>query len=213
MIKYVDLLCATFGPTEEQTHGYPGHPEIELALFRLYEVTQEQKHFDLANYFITERGNPTGVNGRHFYLVEAEKRGESPYKRPNNWPTAESLWYHQAHEPIVDQTTIQGHSVRAMYLLCAVAELQRRDKRSGYDETLRCLWSNMVQKKMYMTGGIGAIDQWEGFGIDYFLPQSTEEGGCYAETCASIGIMMLAERLLQVRLALICQCYTNKCTD
>lgn len=56
----------------------------------------------------------------------------------------------------------------------------------------------MVNRKMYLTGGIGAIEQWEGFGIDYFLPQSTDEGGCYAETCASIGIMMLAERMLQL---------------
>jgi DUF1680 family protein len=70
------------------------------------------------------------------------------------------------------------------------------------DYKLACerLWDNMVNKKMYLTGGIGAIDQWEGFGIDYFLPQSMDEGGCYAETCASIGVMMLAERMLQLDL-------------
>jgi DUF1680 family protein len=60
------------------------------------------------------------------------------------------------------------------------------------------LWSNMVERKSYVTGGIGAIKQWEGFGIDYFLPHGTDEGGCYAETCAAIGVMMLAERILQV---------------
>lgn len=87
-----------------------------------------------------------------------------------------------------------------MYLLIAVAELCQLDKQAApqYLPVLRRLWENMVGKKMYLTGGIGAIAQWEGFGIDYFLPHGTDEGGCYAETCASIGVIMLAERLLQV---------------
>jgi DUF1680 family protein len=109
--------------------------------------------------------------------------------------------YHQAHKPIVEQETIQGHSVRAMYLLTAVADLVRVDKNTDHNahrKALESLWSNMVDKKMYLTGGIGAMAQWEGFGLDYFLPSSTDEGGCYAETCAGIGVMMLAERLLQV---------------
>ena len=67
---------------------------------------------------------------------------------------------------------------------------------------VRRLWSNMIEKKTYVTGGIGAIKKLEGFGIDYFLPQGTDEGGCYAETCAAIGVVMLAERLLQVFLTL-----------
>ncbi|KAK7424088.1 hypothetical protein QQX98_000698 [Neonectria punicea] len=66
--------------------------------------------------------------------------------------------------------------------------------------TLNRLWNDMVDKKMYVTGGIGAIKQWEVFGVEYFLPQSTDEGGCYAETCASISVMMLAERLLHLDL-------------
>ena len=86
-----------------------------------------------------------------------------------------------------------------MYLLTAVADLVRSGK--GPDQRLNDavyrLWNNMIDRKMYLTGGIGAMQQWEGFGIDYFLPQGTDEGGCYAETCASIGIMMLAERILQ----------------
>lgn len=88
-----------------------------------------------------------------------------------------------------------------MYLLTAVTDLVRVDK-SEDTETKKTaverLWNNMVQKKMYLTGGIGAIKQWEGFGIDYFLPSGTDEGGCYSETCAAIGVMMLAERILQV---------------
>jgi uncharacterized protein len=90
-----------------------------------------------------------------------------------------------------------------MYLLTAVADLVGKSKdfsSKGYGNALKTLWSNMVNRKMYLTGGIGSMPQWEGFGIDYFLPQATDEGGGYSETCASIGTMMLAERLLQVRI-------------
>lgn len=109
--------------------------------------------------------------------------------------------YHQAHQPLADQESIKGHSVRAMYLLTAAADLVRlEDERIDprFKAAVDRLWENMVQCKMYPTGGIGAIKQWEGFGPEYFLPQGTDEGGCYSETCASIGVMMLAERLLQV---------------
>jgi DUF1680 family protein len=90
-----------------------------------------------------------------------------------------------------------------MYLLTAVTDLVRifgPDSKVGttFLPAVNRLWSNMVERKSYVTGGIGAIKQWEGFGIDYFLPHGTDEGGCYAETCAAIGVMMLSERLLQV---------------
>lgn len=113
--------------------------------------------------------------------------------------------YQQAHKPIVEQETIEGHSVRAMYLLTALADLDRIENSSESlnKKALERLWTNMVNKKMYLTGGIGSQKQWEGFGIDYFLPLGTEDGGCYAETCAAIGVMMLAERLLQVCLPLL----------
>ncbi|KAF4635329.1 hypothetical protein G7Y89_g2771 [Cudoniella acicularis] len=191
ILKYVDLLCKTFGPKGK--HGYPGHPEIELALLRLYKVTQNPQHLTLAEYFLDERGNPTGEDGRHYYDVEAEARGDRENERP------------QAHEPIVEQQTIEGHSVRAMYLLTALADLARIEgasnaKFESRSKALNRLWTNMTENKMYLTGGIGAIKQYEGFGIDYFLPSSTDEGGCYAETCAAIGVMMLAERMLQLDL-------------
>ena len=204
ILKYVDLLYDTFGPGDK-LHGYPGHPEIELALLRLHEVTGNPKHLALGRYFIDERGNPNGVDGKHFYDWEAEQRGERPYERPTYFPVRRSYWYQQAHSPIIEQVSVEGHSVRAMYLLTGTADLQRKkSSEAGYEDSkdymapLKTLWSNMVDKKMYLTGGIGAMDQWEGFGIDYFLPQSTDEGGCYAETCAAIGVMMLAQRMLQV---------------
>jgi DUF1680 family protein len=204
-LKYVDLLCKTFGPGEDQKHGYPGHPEIELALLRLHAVTGDPKHLALGRYFIDERGNPKGVEGEiHYYDWEAKKRGERLYERPTYFPVRQSYWYQQAHKPITEQESVEGHSVRAMYLFTGAADLQRKKSKEGaggekdYEQALQKLWRNMVDKKMYLTGGIGAMDQWEGFGIDYFLPQSTDEGGCYAETCAAIGAMMLAQRLLQV---------------
>ena len=110
--------------------------------------------------------------------------------------------YQQAHEPVIQQETVEGHSVRVMYLLTAIADLALLDAdfRKAYEPVLIHQWNNMVAKKMYVTGGIGAMDQWEGFGIDYFLPQATDEGGSYSETCAGIGVMMLANRMVQVSL-------------
>ncbi|PNS14864.1 ER degradation-enhancing alpha-mannosidase-like protein 1 [Sphaceloma murrayae] len=200
LVKYVDLFCKTLGPGEGQKHGYPGHPEIEIALIRLYEVTKDPKHLELAQYFIDERGNLAGQDGKHFYTSEAEARGERPYERPNYYPKPKSYWYNSAHKPILEQESVEGHSVRSMYLLTAVAALNKYRPRSDYQKALQRLWNNMVDKKMYLTGGIGAIKQWEGFSIEYFLPNGTDEGGCYSETCAAIGVMMLAERMLQIDL-------------
>ncbi|KAJ2982872.1 hypothetical protein NUW58_g6350 [Xylaria curta] len=206
--KYVKLIRSVFGPGEDQRHGYPGHPEIELALIRFYSTTGNQDAYDLAQYFIEERGNPTGQDGMMYYDWEREKRGDSPWKRPDSFPMHPAHWYSQAHQPILQQNSIEGHAVRALYLLTGVANLLSLDElgikpfagKEQYLKTLRTLWNNMVDKKMYLTGGIGSMMQWEGFGIDYFLPQGSGEGGCYNETCASIGVIMLAERLLHLEL-------------
>lgn len=88
----MDLLCDTFGPLPEQKHGYPGHPEIELALLRLYDKTGDKKYLALGKYFIEERGNPKGQGGKHYYDVEREARGESEQERPDYWPAKRSYW-------------------------------------------------------------------------------------------------------------------------
>ncbi|KAJ8112128.1 hypothetical protein OPT61_g5436 [Boeremia exigua] len=198
MLKYVALVHGAIGPNEGQLRGYPGHPELELALMRLYHRTQDSRSLELAQYFINERGNPEGVNGRHFYTVEAEKRNERLDWQPVWYPAPGSFWYHQAQDHITKQETIEGHSVRAMYLLTAAADIVRVNPAAvDLKQAVYRLWNNMTERKMYSTGGIGAVKQWEGFGRDYFLPQGTDEGGCYAETCAAIGVMMLAQRILQ----------------
>ncbi|KAK5062705.1 hypothetical protein LTR84_004779 [Exophiala bonariae] len=198
LVRYVDLLYDTFGPNEGQLPGYPGHPEIELALLRLYHRTKNPKHLSLAKYFLTERGK-LNAKGEHYYHLEAKRRGEEGWMKPSFWGQTDAMWYYQAHKPIMEQETIEGHSVRAMYLLTAASDLVRLEDNANkpLKDAIYRLWDNMVQKKMYITGGIGAIKQWEGFGPDYFLPQGTDEGGCYSETCAAIGVMMLAERILQ----------------
>ena len=187
-------------------------------MLRLHAETGNQDAYELARYFIEERGNPRGQDGLHFYDWEARRRGDSPWKRPDSYPVAHAYWYCQAHAPILEQHTIEGHAVRAMYLLTGVANLLHFDeadirafddnggdgtgkrKKDRYFEAITRLWDNMVDKKMSLTGGIGAMWGWEGFGIDYFLPQGSDEGGCYNETCASIGVVLLAERLLHLDL-------------
>lgn len=180
ILRYVDLLRATLGNDEEQIHGCPGHPEIELALLRLYYRTQNPKHLILARYFVRERGNPRGTEGRHFYVVEAKNRGDDPHKLPAHWPEKPCLWYYQAHKPLVEQETVKGHSVRAMYLLTAAADLVASHNATNPElkSAIYRLWDNMVNRKMYVTGGIGAMKRFEGFCLDCFLPQGTDEGGC-----------------------------------
>lgn len=93
ILKYVALLAATFGNKEGQKAGYPGHPEIELALLRLYKVTQDPEHLRLARFFLEERGNPSGgKERRHYYDVEAEVRGECKHEVPEAYPAARSYW-------------------------------------------------------------------------------------------------------------------------
>lgn len=92
ILSYVDLLCKVFGDRENQIPGYPGHPEIELALLRLFYKTKDQKHLNLARYFILERGNPEGWDKRHYFDVEADRRGDDPNKRPMYYPESRCLW-------------------------------------------------------------------------------------------------------------------------
>jgi len=177
---------------------HSGHPEIELALLRLYKVTHNAEHLRLARFFLDERGNREGEGKQLYYELEARRRAEAAL--PPHLPLGNPLSYYQADKLLVDQTSVEGHSVRCMYLLTGAADLCIVDdaSRKKYLPVLKRLWDNMVQKKMYLTGGIGAEAQWEGFKEDYWLPQGLDEGGCYAETCAAIGVIMLAERLLQV---------------
>ena len=104
--KYVEYVHKTFGPGPDQKHGYPGHPEIELSLMRLYKRTGNKHALDLAKYFIEERGNPTGQDGKHYYDVEAEARGESKHVLPDFYPAVRSYWYGELSQPFHSHTHI-----------------------------------------------------------------------------------------------------------
>jgi DUF1680 family protein len=93
IIKYVSLLYRLFGLRPDQKRGYPGHPEIELALLRLYNVTQDPRHLELSRFFIEERGNPKGEQGRHYFDVEADCRGEGKNEVPDYYPKRRSYWW------------------------------------------------------------------------------------------------------------------------
>jgi DUF1680 family protein len=188
--KLADHIDSVFGTEAGKLPGYPGHPEIELALTRLYEVTQEPRYLALAAYFVAQRGTQP-----HFYDEEYARRGFTSY-----WQTHGPAWmvkdkaYSQAHQPLAEQQVAVGHAVRFVYLLTGVAHLAQLSNDAGQRAICRRLWDNMAQKQLYITGAIGAQSSGEAFSSDYDLPPDT----AYNETCASIGLMMFARRMLHL---------------
>ncbi|WWD18867.1 hypothetical protein CI109_103322 [Kwoniella shandongensis] len=191
MLKYIDLLMKTFGPAKDQRHGYPGHPELELAVLRLYSETKDPRHYTFGKYLVSARGRKEpDLGNRPFFVWEAEQRKDTFYHAAME--SLEDGRYHQWHAPLHKQDSILGHSVRALYLVTAAADLDGQ-----LLEDAKRLWTDCVDNKMYPTGGAGSVPDIEGFSeIPHFLPNGTDEGGCYAETCASIALMMVSERLL-----------------
>jgi uncharacterized protein len=183
LARYADHINATFGREPGKKRGYPGHPELELALVRLYHETGNRRYLELSKYFIDERGTQP-----YYYDIEARERGEDPAKF---W--FRTYEYCQAHIPIRQQEKVVGHAVRAMYLFSAVADLADEYDDPTLLDTCDRLWDNLVNKRMYITGGIGPSRHNEGFTTDYDLPDET----AYAETCATIGLIMWNHRLLQ----------------
>jgi DUF1680 family protein len=183
MCRYADHIDETFGRQPGKRRGYCGHPEIELALIKLYHATNNPRYLKLATYFIEERGTQP-----YYFDIEARERGEDPAQF---W--ARTYEYCQAQVPIRAQTKVVGHAVRAMYLLCAVADLACENDDPSLLQVCERLWNNLVTKRMYLTGGIGSTRNNEGFTQDYDLPDES----AYAETCATIGLILWNHRLLQ----------------
>jgi DUF1680 family protein len=183
LCRYVDHIDATFGPEPGKRRGYCGHPEIEMALVRLYHATGESRYLRLAHYFVEERGQEP-----NYFDQEARERGEDPAQF---W--AKTYEYCQAHVPIRQQTKVVGHAVRAMYLFAAVVDLAHETADPSLFETCEKLWENLVHRRMYLTGGIGPSRRNEGFTTDYDLPDES----AYAETCAAIALILWNHRLLQ----------------
>ena len=184
LARYADHIDERFGPNPGQRRGYGGHPEIELALVRLYHATGEERYLALSKYLVEERGQPDP----HYYDLEAVERGEDP---KNFW--AKNYEYCQAHAPLREHDKVVGHAVRVMYLMAGVADLAHEYDDPTLLAVCERLWANLVHQRMYLTGGIGPSRHNEGFTTDYDLPDES----AYAETCASIALIMWNHRLLQ----------------
>ncbi len=162
-LKNAALILDVFGP--EKKRYPPGHQEIEIGLCKLYRLTGEKKYLDLAKFFLDQRGNPEGH----------ELYGE----------------YNQDHIPVLDQDAAVGHAVRAAYMYTGMADVAALSGDRSYIQAIDRIWENVVGKKIYLTGGIGAAGRIEGFGPDYDLPNRT----AYSETCASIANALWNHRM------------------
>ena len=181
--RFVDYIDSLYGSGKGKTRGYPGHEEIELALVKLWKVTGKREHLDLARYFLNERGVEP-----NFFTIEAEARGDAP--TPGH--AAFGLAYFQAHAPVRDQKDATGHSVRAMYLYCGMADVARETGDQTLIDACKSLWKSTVDRRMYATGGVGSQSHGESFTFDHDLPNTH----AYTETCAAIGLVFFAHRML-----------------
>jgi DUF1680 family protein len=165
-IKNADMLVRTFGP--DKRRDVPGHQEIEIGLAKLYRATGKREYLDLAKFFLDERGHP------HDGGLYPE---DSPYALYNGRE------YMQDHIPVTEQEEAVGHAVRATYMYAGIADVAALTGNTDYIQAIDRLWENVVEKKLYLTGGVGARHTSEAFGDDYELPNIS----AYTETCAAIG--------------------------
>jgi hypothetical protein len=186
MCRFTDYIDSVIGPEPDKMKAYPGHQEIELALVKLYKVTGNEKYLKLSKYFIDERGKEP-----YYFDIEAKKRGNVLH-----YPEFAKFdrKYAQTHLPVRQQTTAEGHAVRAVYMYSAMADIAAETGDTELLEACRRIWNNIVTKRMYITGSIGSAEFGESFTCDYDLPNDTN----YSETCASIGLMFFAYRMLQI---------------
>ncbi len=166
--------------------GYPGHPEVELGLLRLADATGNERFKALAEHFINVRGVDL-----EFYNWEHKNADWFPFggTRPNS-----NMAYSQAHLPVREQTDAVGHSVRAVYLYTAMADMALKNKDEALKKACENLWESITQRRMYVTGSIGSAYEGEAFTEDYHLPNDT----AYAETCAGIGLIFFARRMVEL---------------
>ena len=161
-IRYADCVCREVGPNPGQACVVPGHQIAEMALAKLYLVTGNKKYLDEAKFFLDYRGKTTIVHD-----------------------------YSQAHKPVIEQDEAVGHAVRAAYMYAGMADVAALTGDKDYIKPIDAIWDNIVTKKLYVTGGIGATSNGEAFGANYELPNMS----AYCETCAAIGNVYVNYRL------------------
>jgi uncharacterized protein len=160
-IKSADLVDSEFG--YGKIENWPGHQEIEIGLVKLYRITGEKRYLHLAKFFLDIRGKGIG----------------------------ERNTYNQSHKPVVEQSEAVGHSVRAAYMWAGMADVAALTGDKSYIDAIGRIWEDVVHKKLYITGGIGAEGGHEGFGGAYELPNER----AYCETCAAIANVFWNHRM------------------
>ena len=181
-IRFADLICRTFGEGDSQNHGVPGHQEIELALVKLYRTTGEQRYLDTAAYFIRQRGVDP-----EFLPRQRNEQADHIFPELSQYDPK----YSQSHQPPIQQTDIEGHAVRAMYMCAAMADIALETNDTNLEEACKRLWCSAVERRMYITGSLGSSGELERFTTDYDLPNDRN----YSETCAAAGLMMFSHRM------------------
>lgn len=172
-IRFADHIDSLFGEAPGKRLGYPGHPEIELALVKLWKTTGEKRYLDLARFFILKRGSKFFAQEQNIPLEQ--------YDGTNL----------QDNVPIKEQKEIVGHAVRAAYLMAGATDIGRETNDEELLQMVQRVWNNATKKRMFITGGIGSSSANEGFTTDYDLPNLT----AYQETCASCAMVFWAQRL------------------
>lgn len=176
--RFADLVDTIFGPEPGKKRGYDGHQEIELALIKLHHATGEPRYLRLSQFFLEERGQQPNYLDQELEARKAAKNYD--------------LEHYQAHKPVREQTTADGHAVRAMYMFSGMADVAAETGDEKLFEVCKQLWRNVIDRRMYVTGGVGSTGWGESFTFDYDLPNDV----AYAETCASIGFIFWAHRML-----------------
>ncbi|MGN6711587.1 glycoside hydrolase family 127 protein [Anaerocolumna jejuensis] len=185
MQHFADLICDEFSPLKN-SKGYPGHQEVEIGLFKLYEVTGETRYLEQAKMFLDRRGEQPN------YFMEEMKRPD--FKRIFDELKNYDVSYSQSHLPIREQKTAEGHAVRAVYMYSAMADIAAAYNDEELLSVCEALWNNIVEKRMYISGSIGSSGLLERFTTDYDLPNNCN----YSETCASIGLALYGRRMAQI---------------
>jgi DUF1680 family protein len=181
-IRLADHIDSVFGP--DKRREVPGHQEIELALLKLYQATDQQKYLHLARFFLEERGNP-----ERLAAMPPKPEPDPHANTPRRWRPPS---YRQDHLPLKDQRHATGHAVRAAYTYAAMTDFMAITDSDIYLQALDSIWTDIVTKKLYITGAIGTAEKHdEGFGRPYLLPNEK----AYCETCANIAFLFWNHRM------------------
>lgn len=163
--RYADCVVREVGPGKNQACVVPGHQIAEMALARLYSLTGDKRYLDEAKFFLDYRGKTNIKNS-----------------------------YSQSQVPVIEQNEAVGHAVRAGYMYSGMADVAALTGDSAYIKAIDAIWNNIVNKKYYLTGGVGALHNGEAFGSNYELPNLT----AYNETCAAIAMVYFNQRMFML---------------